>query len=65
MLMLKTWFFHLAELAKSEFWLNLQHCRRPKQVFESYASFIYEPGTTDLLYFLKQWPKKNTISLLL
>jgi hypothetical protein len=64
LLMMRAWFFHLAELATSEFWLNLIHCRLPKQTFVKYASLIYEPGATKLLFFLKKWPK-NVLSLLL
>ncbi len=55
---LKTSFLHLAELATSEFWLNLHHSRRPKQTFTKWACLIYEPGATKLLFFLQQWPKK-------
>jgi hypothetical protein len=64
LLMLRAWSFHLTELATSEFRLNLQHCRRPKQAFVKYASLIYEPGATKLFFFLKQW-RKDTLSLLL
>ncbi len=49
---------HLAELATPEFWLNLHHSRRPKQTFVKYASFIYEPGATKLLFFFNSGPKK-------
>jgi hypothetical protein len=63
LLILRAWFFHLGEFAVSEFWLNLQHCRRPKQTFVKYASLIYEPGATKLLFFLKQRPKKRRFSL--
>ncbi len=55
--------FHLAELATSEFWLNLQHSRRPKQTLVKYASLIYEPGATKLSFFLQQWPQKGAFSL--
>jgi hypothetical protein len=51
-------FFHLAELATSEFKLNLHHSRRPKQTFVKYASLIYEPGATKLLFFFNSGPKK-------
>jgi hypothetical protein len=59
-------FFHLAELATSEIWLNLHHFRHPKQTFVKYASFIYEPGATSKLsFFLQQWPQKGTFSLVI
>jgi hypothetical protein len=64
LLILRAWFFHLAELATSEFWLNLQHCRCPKQTFVKYANLIYGDGAgTNRLFFLKQWPKKRPFSL--
>jgi hypothetical protein len=56
-------FFHLAELATSEFLLNLQHSRRTTQTFVKYASLIYEPGATKLSFFLQQWPQKGAFSL--
>jgi hypothetical protein len=59
LLILRAWFFHFVEIAMSEFWLNLQHRRRPNQTFVKYASLIYEAGATKLLFFLKQWPKKK------
>jgi hypothetical protein len=51
-------FFHLAELAASQFWLNLHHSRRPKQTFVKYASLIYEPGATKPCLFFNSSPKK-------
>jgi hypothetical protein len=51
LLILRAWFILLAEIATCELWLNLQHCRRPKQTFAKYASPIYEPGATKLLFF--------------
>ncbi len=62
-LILRAWFFHLAELAMFEFWLNLQCCRRSKQTFVKYASKLYDHGATKLLCFLKQWPEKRPFSL--
>jgi hypothetical protein len=50
-LKLRPSFFHLAELATFEFFLNLQQSRRPKQTFLKYASLIYEPGATKLSFF--------------
>ncbi len=61
--MLRASFFHLAELATSEFWLKLHHSRRPKQTFIKYASLFYEPGATKLSFFLQQWPKKGAFPL--
>jgi hypothetical protein len=60
---LRASFFHLAELATSEFWLNLHHSRRTKQTFAKWACLIYEPGATKLLLFLQQWPQKVDFSL--
>ncbi len=60
LLKLRASFFSLAELATSEFLLNLQHSRRPKQ---TYASLIYEPGDTKLLFFFNSGPKKGAFSL--
>ncbi len=51
-------FFHLAELATSEFWLDLNHSRCPKQTFAKWACLIYEPGATKLLFFFNSCPKK-------
>ncbi len=51
-------FLHLAELATSEFWLNLHHSRRPKQTFVKYTSLIYEPGATKLSFFFNSGPKQ-------
>ncbi len=51
-------FFHLAELATSQFWLYLYYSRRPKQTLVKYASLIYELGATKLSFFLQQWPQK-------
>ncbi len=61
--MLRASFFHLDELATSEFWLNLYHSRRPKQMFVKYASLVYEPGATKLSFFLQQWPQKGAVSV--
>ncbi len=58
LLKLRATFFHLAELATSEFLLNFQHSRRPKQTFLKYASLIFEPGATKLLLFFNSGPKK-------
>jgi hypothetical protein len=63
LLILMAWFFHLDELATSEFWLNLYHSRRTKQTFVKYASLVYEPGAMKLSFFLKQWPKKGAVSV--
>jgi hypothetical protein len=54
---LRASFFHLDELAMSEFWLNLYHSRRPKQTFVKYASLVYECGATKLSVFRQQWPQ--------
>ncbi len=56
-------FFDLAELATSEYLLNLQHSRRPKQTFVRYASLIYEPGATKLAFFFKSGPIRKVFSL--
>jgi hypothetical protein len=48
----------VAELATSEFLLNLQRFRRPKQTFVKYASLIFEPGATKLTFFFNSGPKK-------
>jgi hypothetical protein len=58
LLILRASFFHLAELATSELWLNLQHSRRPKQKFVKYACLVYEPGATKLSLFLQEWTRK-------
>jgi hypothetical protein len=63
LLILRTSFFQLAELATSEFRLNLHHSRHPKQTFVKYENLIYEPGATKLLLFLEQWPQKGVFSL--
>ncbi len=55
---LRASFFHLAELATSQFWLNLHHSIRHKQTSVKYASLIYEPGATKLSFFFKSGPKK-------
>ncbi len=55
---LRVSFFHLDELATSEFWLNLCHSRRPKETFVKYTSLVYEPGATKLLFSLNSGPKK-------
>jgi hypothetical protein len=58
LLKLRASFFHLTELATSEFLLNLQHSRRPKQTFLKYACLIHEPGATKLSFFLNSGLKK-------
>ncbi len=63
LLMLKASFFHLAELTRSEFWLNLQHSRRPKQTFVMYARLIYEAGATKLSFFFNSSGPKKELSL--
>jgi hypothetical protein len=63
LLTLRASFFHLAELATSEFWLNLQHFTRPKQTFVKYASLTYEPGATKLSFFSSTVaPKRRFLS---
>ncbi len=59
---LRASFFHLAELATSEFWLNMHHSRCPKETFVKYASPIYEPGATRLSFFLQQRPETGALS---
>ncbi len=41
----------------------MYHSRHPKQTFVEYASLVYEPGATKLLFFLQQWPQKGAVSV--
>jgi hypothetical protein len=60
---LRASFFHLAELATSEFWLNLHHSSRPKPTFVKYVSLIYEPGATKLMLFFSSTVSPKMLSL--
>jgi hypothetical protein len=63
MLISRASFFNLAEIATPEFWLNLQHSRRPKQTFVKYPSLIYEPGATKLSFLFQRWLQKGAFSV--